>query len=197
VVVYYKEEIQDFKLPLNSKYWQLTTEAGGKSFDGFDENHTGKKYYSLDFNARSFTPPSISSIIEIDPHILAMKSGVVYETSKNTGNSGPNGNYVRIDHDGDSDPKTGFQSVYSHMRYPPIVNSGSVVDQGSYLGIMGNTGLSFGTHIHITIYHRGTAIGNGDDPILNKVTIEGKKLKDYKLSASKASFYKSTNIERK
>ncbi|MEJ7746523.1 MAG: M23 family metallopeptidase [Luteimonas sp.] len=57
-----------------------------------------------------------------------------------------NGNYVRINH------SDGTQTVYLHMQQPASVQSGQIVVAGTPLGLVGNTGHSFGAHLHFQIW---------------------------------------------
>lgn len=45
----------------------------------------------------------------------------------------------------------GLNHIYAHMAEQPYVHEGSVVKAGTVLGIMGNTGYSFGVHTHYEI----------------------------------------------
>ncbi|MEN9647566.1 MAG: hypothetical protein RLY57_370, partial [Candidatus Parcubacteria bacterium] len=189
-VVTYKDEVPDFKLPLpGGKEWRLTVEAGGKSEDGVDDSfHTKKAYYSLDFVA--VVKSGKASVIQNNVPILACADGVVYEVGSD---SKYNGNYVKIDHDGDGDVKTGYQSVYCHMANWPNVAKGDYIKQGKKLGIMGSSGAaSTGIHIHISIYHEG-----GKDNSLRNTMIDGRLITDYKVGTlQKPKFYTSSNSER-
>ncbi|MBB6674362.1 M23 family metallopeptidase [Cohnella nanjingensis] len=78
-------------------------------------------------------------------NILAADNGVV--TTSGTGISGL-GNSVTIDH------QNGFKTVYGHMS-KLLVKKGQVVQKGDVIGIMGNTGHSFGTHLHFEVYLNG------------------------------------------
>jgi len=63
------------------------------------------------------------------------------------------GNTVRIDH-GD-----GLVTLYGHMQWDSIrVSVGQNVTAGSPLGAEGNTGRSFGCHLHYEVQRGGTAI---------------------------------------
>ncbi|MBN8424393.1 M23 family metallopeptidase [Microbacterium esteraromaticum] len=63
------------------------------------------------------------------------------------------GNTVRIDH-GD-----GVETLYGHMQWGSIrVAVGEQVDPGAPLGAEGNTGQSFGCHLHYEVRRDGRAI---------------------------------------
>lgn len=52
------------------------------------------------------------------------------------------GNYVIVNHGG------GLSTLYAHMKFSPAVGVGNIVTQGQTLGYVGNTGYSFGSHLH-------------------------------------------------
>ena len=56
------------------------------------------------------------------------------------------GNYVILDH-GERDGNN-LQTRYYHMNAPAPVSVGQSVTQGQTIGYVGNTGLSFGAHLH-------------------------------------------------
>lgn len=85
-------------------------------------------------------------------HILgwevAHSDGVVVATRNNcTGfENGSYGNYVKIRHD------DGYYTLYAHMAYNTVkVKVGERVKKGQILGYMGNTGYSFGGHLHFEV----------------------------------------------
>lgn len=45
-----------------------------------------------------------------------------------------------------------YHTLYAHMRQQPMVNVGDQVQQGQQLGFMGNTGNSFGAHLHFQVH---------------------------------------------
>ena len=56
------------------------------------------------------------------------------------------GNYVKIKHD------NGMFTLYAHMKYGSIsATVGQRVTKGTVLGYMGNTGYSFGAHLHFEV----------------------------------------------
>lgn len=66
------------------------------------------------------------------------------------------GNTVRIDH-GD-----GLITLYGHMQWGSLrVSEGQAVSPGMPLGAEGNTGRSFGCHLHFEVIHDGVSI----DPV--------------------------------
>lgn len=63
------------------------------------------------------------------------------------------GNSVRIDHGGD------LVTLYAHMQWNSLrVSSGQIVTAGTPIGAEGNTGKSFGCHLHYEVRRSGTAI---------------------------------------
>jgi len=81
------------------------------------------------------------------PHdIIASAPGTVYET----GTDRAGGNYVVLKH------IIGSRTLYTfylHMEDNSIpVSAGQSVYRGQKLGVMGNTGISSGTHLHFSIY---------------------------------------------
>lgn len=82
-------------------------------------------------------------------HILgwevAHSDGVVVGIRNNcTGfETGSYGNYVKLRH------SNGYYTLYAHMAYNTVkVKVGDKVKKGQVLGYMGNTGYSFGGHLH-------------------------------------------------
>ena len=182
------EVIPDFKMPLpGNKGWKLTTECGGKTYDDQatvgDVNHTGHTYYSLDFSPSWIPLTGGVPQTATDVPVYASAGGVVLPGNY----SDLNGNYVKIDHDYDGNPNTGYQTVYLHLKNSPMVNAGDRVRQGQQLGIMGNTGLSFGTHLHVTFYFQNDSgpNANGSGSIeLDNALMEGGPLTNYKLGTT-------------
>ena len=88
-------------------------------------------------------------------YIRAHSKGVVIGVRKDCNNfeNGSYGNYVLLDH------CNGYQTLYGHMNYGSVhVNIGDSVDKGEVLGYMGNTGESFGAHLHFEVRHNANRI---------------------------------------
>ena len=62
------------------------------------------------------------------------------------------GNYVVIDH------KYGFQTIYGHLSAINVGGRGQRVKRGDIIGRMGNTGYSFGVHVHYEIRKDGISL---------------------------------------
>jgi len=83
--------------------------------------------------------------------IRAMMDGTVIE-KVNTSSKNGYGSYVKIDHG------NGLITLYAHMQYnSPNVCKNQKVSAGTALGKVGNTGMSEGPHLHITVLENGVA----------------------------------------
>ena len=81
-------------------------------------------------------------------NIVAHSNGVVvgYRNNCNGFENGSYGNYVKIKHD------NGYYTLYGHMAYNTVrVSVGQRVSKGQILGYMGNTGMSYGGHLHFEV----------------------------------------------
>ena len=81
-------------------------------------------------------------------NILAAASGVVTLS----GWHDSMGNWVIISHNINGQR---VDTVYAHLRYSPPVRVGQVVLQGDVIGVKGNTGHSFGAHLHFEVHPGG------------------------------------------
>jgi murein DD-endopeptidase MepM/ murein hydrolase activator NlpD len=85
--------------------------------------------------------------------IQAIADGVVRSASNATGGYGVN---IYIDHIIDGRVIT---SHYAHMQYGSMrVSAGDHVKVGDVIGVVGNTGHSFGAHLHFEILVQGTIV---------------------------------------
>ncbi len=82
--------------------------------------------------------------------IVAGAAGTVTEAGWSTGGYG---NYVKISHG------NGVETLYAHMLDNSImVNVGDVVQKGQTIGRVGNTGYSFGAHLHFEVRVNGNRL---------------------------------------
>lgn len=84
-------------------------------------------------------------------YIVAHSDGIVVQLISNCTSNTPNdktnpGNMIKLDHG------NGYYTRYLHLAYNSIdVNLGDKVKKGQILGYMGNTGYSFGGHLHFEV----------------------------------------------
>lgn len=94
--------------------------------------------------------------VHVLDYICAKETGKVVAVRSNcTGfeSGGSYGNYVKISH-GD-----GVETLYAHMAHGSVKHSvGDVVKEGEVIGYMGNTGTSYGGHLHFEVRQNGTRI---------------------------------------
>ena len=95
--------------------------------------------------------------------VVAVRSN--YKTNDRYGCS--YGNYVKIKHNG-------YYTLYAHMKYNSVtVRVGQKVSKGQVIGYMGNTGHSFGAHLHFEVRDKNdnfinpTPYINADLPVNN------------------------------
>lgn len=74
--------------------------------------------------------------------------------------SGSFGNYALVEH-GDIGGNT-YQTLYAHMQFGTVLPTSTAVSKGTTLGLVGNTGGSFGAHLHFETHQNGTPI----DPLV-------------------------------
>ena len=67
------------------------------------------------------------------------------------------GNYVQVLH-GCDDEGNEYSTLYAHMCDWPSVSEGQTVVKGQILGYVGNTGYSFGNHLHLEMKINGRRV---------------------------------------
>ncbi len=110
--------------------WRVTSPYGARVLNGKNGFHRG-----------------IDVVGITDNHVLAVVSGTVGYSGMVTDKNNRTwewGNYVRID------GIDGKKYYYCHLD-KRLVSAGQHVRAGDHIGIMGNTGYSFGTHTHFEI----------------------------------------------
>lgn len=89
----------------------------------------------------------VDIIAEGNALVAATAAGIVIQA----GQDRDLGRFVKIDHD------HGVQTVYAHLSRS-FVQAGDHVEKGSTIGAVGNTGNSFGPHLHYEIQIKGTPV---------------------------------------
>lgn len=105
-------------------YYTITSFFGGRYLNGVWESHTG-------------TDIGVPQGVEIH----AAQDGVVTLSRYNSSY----GNYCIIDHG------NGYATLYAHQRQLPLVQVGDTVSKGQVIGYVGNTGNSYGAHLHFEL----------------------------------------------
>ncbi|MCA1322179.1 peptidoglycan DD-metalloendopeptidase family protein [Bacillus tianshenii] len=130
--------------PVSSGSW--TRPATGSVTSGYG-GRWGGSHYGVDIgkNGRSGDVP-----------VVAAASGTVFQSYY----SSSYGNVVFITHyiDGQT-----FTSVYAHLERPGVP-AGTSVSKGQQIGVMGNTGYSFGAHLHFEL-HKGSWNGSKSNAV--------------------------------
>lgn len=88
------------------------------------------------------------------PHgtpIVASRSGTVMVANGSDEWGDSWGYYVSIYHD------STYSTLYAHMS-SVAVSAGQWVNKGDVIGYVGNTGYSFGNHLHFEVYQNGTRV---------------------------------------
>lgn len=85
-------------------------------------------------------------LVSKNRNILAADNGKVTFAGKKSGY----GNAIIIDHN------NGFQTLYAHLSQISV-KSGTTVEKGEKIGVMGSTGNSTGVHLHFEIQKNGSA----------------------------------------
>lgn len=135
----------NFVWPFPADPWDTVPQDGGEFGD---RSAWGLPYHNgIDFS------------VDAGSNIIAMGDGVVsyYQVWDGVTTTGLQalGNYLVIDHGG------GLETGYAHMISPPFISSGSV-SQYDVIGQVGNTGFSFGAHLHLETWESGVRINPRD-----------------------------------
>ncbi|MCI8273598.1 MAG: M23 family metallopeptidase, partial [Clostridia bacterium] len=127
----------------------LLTNSGNKrnkhnyGNDAFHVQQLGHRHRGLDIGSAQGTP------------IVALGSGTVEVATYNSAR----GYYVRINHG------NGYGTLYQHCS-KLLVSAGTKVTKGQKIALVGNTGQSYGAHLHLEVW---VPHGQGDDNWGNKV----------------------------
>ncbi|MCL2559533.1 MAG: peptidoglycan DD-metalloendopeptidase family protein [Turicibacter sp.] len=125
--------------PMPAGRGNITSHFGPRTLDGF--------HWGIDWAAPGFPP------------ILAAASGTVV---RNGYNAGGWGYYIILSHMINGER---VDTVYAHFHYQSSIAVGTIVSQGQVIGTQGNTGFSFGAHLHFEVHPGGFGWQTAVDPI--------------------------------
>lgn len=126
-----------YSYPIPNGEFQITSNYGNRDIGlhkGIDLQYNGAKYHA-------------------NGPVYAAADGIVVAA----GWSDSMGNYVRIRHKAPGknavglDANTPIESIYMHFSSTPTVKAGMTVKAGQQIGNEGNTGFSFGNHLHLQL----------------------------------------------
>lgn len=124
---------------LKSGKHRVTSAYGNRTINGKKEWHNGidiVKYYS-----------SLDDIVaHTDGYVVDIQDGL--DNRKGDLSKKGYGNMVKLSHNG-------YYTLYAHMKKGLKVKLGDKVSKGQVLGYMGNSGNSYGGHLHFEVW-RGT-----------------------------------------
>lgn len=152
-------EKTDINLPLNNAY-RISSYIDSR----WSEDGTGNGYF--DHRGCDYVPEGSRENVSIKP---IQEGVVVYSGHSNNGY----GNEVVMLHEVINDDGTisYYMSRYAHLRETPKVKAGDVITDDSPIGIMGSTGRSSGTHLHLeyakTDFTEEELAGKSADEIAN------------------------------
>ncbi len=118
------------KIPFNCKSVKVTSPFGTRVLNGVKNNHKGYDMVGIG----SYDICSVTDGTVIRSQIITDRSNATWQW----------GNYVCIK------APDGRLYYYCHMR-SRAVKAGDRVREGDKLGVMGNTGYSFGAHLHFEV----------------------------------------------
>jgi murein DD-endopeptidase MepM/ murein hydrolase activator NlpD len=114
---------------------KLTHPTVGRYTSGYGYrtlNGTTKMHYGIDIaNA-------------VGTQVVSVADGTIVKVS----GAGEWGNHIKVQHNVDGQA---FQTLYAHLDAVKV-SVGQVVKKGQLIGLMGNTGHSFGSHLHLEVY---------------------------------------------
>ncbi len=121
----------NFSRPVKSPY--KVTQGYGKT--SFSHHYKGGHHNGVDYSGRN------------NRSVLSVGKGKVLAVG-NMGRYGY-GKWVAIDHE------NGLVSLYGHLSQIHV-NNGQRVDRKDQIGVMGNTGFSTATHLHLSLFVKST-----------------------------------------
>lgn len=121
----------------DSSYWAWPTNKPYRISSVFGPRW-GSWHYGIDITGTGHGSP-----------IYAIQNGTVIRT----GTRSDMGNFIMVTHN------NGYNSVYMHLS-KILVKGGDSIVKGQTIGLMGNTGRSTGTHLHLGVWTGSTIYSN-------------------------------------
>lgn len=107
----------------------------------------GNNHIGIDIVGRNYT---IDTVVAHSDGIVTITQTNQVNNQGSTGNASY-GNFIKLEHN------NGYQTLYAHLD-TVNVKVGDRVKKGDILGIMGNTGNSYGAHLHFEVWKNNVRI---------------------------------------
>lgn len=125
-----------YRLP----YKTNTKEQVTQSFDDIP-THKNKSMYAIDFG------------LKIGTKIFAIRSGIVKEVKEKSKMGGASKKYLDYANSILIEHIDGSYARYSHLMFDGIVvNVGDYIKKGQFIAYSGNTGYTYGPHLHLAVF---------------------------------------------
>ena len=108
-----------------------------KITQNYGSTHTGVDLVSVEGG-------TVQVLCKADGTVLLSQDGK--SNAKGTTGNASYGNFLKINH------ANGYDTLYAHMQSGLKVKNGTNVKEGQVIGIMGNSGNSYGTHLHFEVF---------------------------------------------
>lgn len=139
---------------LIGNFWKVSPNVGGP-MGGPLQWPFPASTVSSEYGPRESPGPGGSTFhegMDFDPGAGASIPAAGAGTVELAGTNGGFGNCVIIDHG------NGLKTLYGHMQSTPSVSVGQTVSAGTIIGAVGNTGVSFGAHLHFEVHVNGSPV---------------------------------------
>ena len=120
--------------------------------------HYGNRHNGVDLVGQGGTLDTI--IAHSAGKVIFCQTGQVHNPNVSESSNLSYGNCVKILHD------NGMYTLYAHLANVKV-RANQRVEKGQDLGLMGNTGRAFGSHLHFEVYNQNNVRVN-PEPYLNK-----------------------------
>ena len=188
---------EDIRLPLpGGRHWMLLTEMGttaaecGGGEGGLrhagdrDCSHAGVSRYSLDLAAVT----QEDGVLSEGTDVLAAAEGRVIDICilPQAISCGPDGSFVQVEHRG------GLRTIYAHLDPATVtVRRKTLLTRGERVGRTAGSSTEPGPWVHFEVRFENR--GAEAAAVLEELLVDGRTLRDYRLTPGEPGFYPSSN----
>ncbi len=188
---------EDIRLPLpGGRHWMLLTEIGAPAAEcgggegglrhtgDRDCTHAGVSRYSLDFAAVTRE----DGVLSEGTDVLAAAEGRVIDICilPQAMGCGPDGSFVQMEHRG------GLRTIYAHLDPASVtVRRKTLLPRGERVGRTAASSTEPGPRVHFEVRFENR--GAEAAAVLEDLLVDGRALRDYRLTPAEPRFYPSSN----